>query len=47
MATKWDLKYIGYLAKKHLNVFDKRVAYKFAVLTTIIIVVVVILALIF
>ena len=45
--SKWGLSYIGYLAKKHLDVFDRRVAYKLALLTAIIVVVVVVLALIF
>ena len=47
MRPKWSLSYIGYLARKHLYVFDKQVVYKLTVLTTIIAVVVVILALIF
>lgn len=47
MTTRWGLSYIGYLAKKHLDVFDKRVVYKLTVLTTLIVVVVVILALLF
>ena len=47
MSAKWGLSYIGYLAKKHLDVFDRRVAYKLALLTAIIVVVVVVLALIF
>ncbi len=41
------LTHIGNLAKKHLDIFDKRVAYKFAVLITGLIAVVVILSLIF
>ena len=47
MTTKWGLSYIGYLAKKNLDVFDKRVAYKLTVITILIVVVVFILAVIF
>ena len=47
MTFRRGLSYIGYLAKKHLDVFDKRVVYKFFVLTIIIVVIVLILALIF
>ena len=47
MTTKWGLSYIGYLAKKHLDVFDKRVVYKFAVLTAILVCIVGLFAMIF
>ena len=47
MRARWSLSYIGYLAKKHLDVFDKRVFYKMAVLTTILVIVVILLALVF
>ena len=47
MTAKWGLSYIGYLAKKHLDVFDKRVVYKFAVLTAILVCIVGLLAMIF
>lgn len=47
MTSRWSLSYIGYLAKKNLDVFDKRVVYKLTVLTALIAAVVVILALIF
>jgi hypothetical protein len=47
MTARWGLSYIGYLAKKHLNIFDRRVVYKFAVLTAILVSVVLLLALIF
>ena len=47
MTARWGLSYIGYLAKKHLDVFDRRVAYKLTLLTAIIFLVVVVLALIF
>jgi hypothetical protein len=46
MTARWGLSHIGYLAKKHLDVFDRRVVYKLTVLTALL-VVVVILALIF
>jgi hypothetical protein len=47
MTARWGLSYIGYLAKKHLDVFDRRVVYKLTVLTALLVAVVVILALIF
>ena len=47
MANRWGLTYIGYLAKKNLDVFDRRVVYKLTVLTALIAAVVIILALIF
>ena len=47
MTTKWGLSYIGYVAKKHLDVFDKQAVYKLTVLTAVIVICVVALALIF
>ena len=47
MTARWSLSYIGYLAKKNLDLFDKRVLYKLTFLTAVIVLVVVILALIF
>ena len=47
MTARWSLSYVGYLAKKTLDIFEKRVLYKLTFLTAAIVLVVVILALIF